>query len=104
MRLRRHGAPRARAIPLSQRAALSVTRPFGGGGGGARSKAHPHYAVMRGYGEHSWFSKDQGVSYARREFGNLVEVPARARARAHARTRARARTHARACRRRGWRR
>jgi hypothetical protein len=32
---------------------------------------------MRGYGEHSWFTKDQGVSYARREFGNLVEVSPR---------------------------
>ena len=31
---------------------------------------------MRGYGEHSWFTKDQGATYTRIEFGNLVEVGA----------------------------
>jgi hypothetical protein len=29
---------------------------------------------MRGYGDNSWFTKDQGATYTRVDFGGLVEV------------------------------
>jgi len=38
------------------------------------SKADARYAVMRGYGEANWFTKDQGDSYYRSEFGVIADM------------------------------
>eukprot|EP00287_Rhodomonas_sp_CCMP768_P021246 CAMPEP_0202815514 /NCGR_PEP_ID=MMETSP1389-20130828/6284_1 /ASSEMBLY_ACC=CAM_ASM_000865 /TAXON_ID=302021 /ORGANISM="Rhodomonas sp., Strain CCMP768" /LENGTH=76 /DNA_ID=CAMNT_0049487421 /DNA_START=11 /DNA_END=237 /DNA_ORIENTATION=+ len=38
------------------------------------SKADARYAIMRGYGEANWFTKDQGDTYYRSEFGVVAEL------------------------------
>mmetsp|Transcript_40785 Transcript_40785/g.96132 ORF Transcript_40785/g.96132 Transcript_40785/m.96132 type:complete len:871 (-) Transcript_40785:64-2676(-) len=38
------------------------------------SQADAKYAVMKGYGENNWFTKDQGDTYAKHSFGVMSEI------------------------------
>eukprot|EP00960_Hanusia_phi_P077226 768667-Hanusia_phi.AAC.8 len=38
------------------------------------SHADPKYAIMKGYGDSNWFTKNQGDTYTKREFGIMNEI------------------------------